>query len=56
MKQAKDTYSYRGALVSDRFIIRALAVYGYNIVAQLMVLGIILAVIGISYLIVMLVI
>ncbi len=40
----EDTYSYRGWLVSDSFWKRALAVFGYGLVAQL-IIGIILALI-----------
>jgi hypothetical protein len=32
-----DTYSYKGWLVSDSFLKRALAVFGYNLVAGLII-------------------
>ncbi|KAF5038290.1 hypothetical protein DSECCO2_555840 [anaerobic digester metagenome] len=32
-----DTYSYKGWLVSDSFLKRALAVFGYNFVAGLII-------------------
>ncbi len=35
---AKDHYKYRGWLVSDRFLKRAFAVYGYSLVAGLIVI------------------
>ncbi len=38
----EDTYSYRGWLVSDSFWKRALAVFGYGLVAQL-IIGAVLA-------------
>jgi hypothetical protein len=40
-KAKKDTYSYKGWLVSDRFVKRALAVLGYQMVAALIIYGII---------------
>ena len=33
----EDTYSYRGWLVSDSFWKRAIAVFGYGLVAQLII-------------------
>lgn len=33
----KDHYKYRGWLVSDRFLKRAFAVYGYSLVAGLII-------------------
>ncbi len=38
----EDTYSYRGWLVSDSYWKRALAVFGYGLVAQL-IIGAVLA-------------
>jgi len=32
-----DTYSYKGWLISDSFLKRALAVFGYNLVAGLII-------------------
>lgn len=32
-----DTYSYKGWLVSDSFLKRALAVFGYNLIAGLII-------------------
>ncbi|HOR78808.1 MAG: hypothetical protein BWX50_00053 [Euryarchaeota archaeon ADurb.Bin009] len=32
-----DTYSYKGWLVSDSFVKRAFAVFGYNLVAGLLI-------------------
>ena len=40
----EDTYSYRGWIVSDSFWKRALAVFGYGLVAQF-IIGIVLALI-----------
>ncbi len=34
----KDHYKYKGWLVSDRFLKRAFAVYGYSLVAGLIVI------------------
>lgn len=44
----EDTYSYRGWLVSDSFWKRALAVFGYGLVAQLIIGAVIAAFVVIS--------
>ncbi|MFT4311814.1 MAG: hypothetical protein ACMXYF_01145 [Candidatus Woesearchaeota archaeon] len=36
-KSKKDTYSYKGWLNSDYFLKRAFAVYGYSVVAGLLI-------------------
>ena len=36
-KSKEDTYSYKGWLNSDKFLKRAFAVYGYSIVAGLVI-------------------
>ena len=36
-KTKKDTYSYKGWLISDNFLKRAFAVYGYMMVAGLII-------------------
>ena len=36
-----DTYSYRGWLVSDSFLKRTAAVFGYSLVAQLLIAAVI---------------
>ena len=40
----EDTYSYKGWLNSDSFMKRAFAVYGYGLVAGLIIAGIFLGV------------
>ncbi|MCC7565431.1 MAG: hypothetical protein KO206_04020 [Methanomicrobiaceae archaeon] len=57
-EDSSDTYSYKGWLVSDSFLKRAFAVFGYNLVAGLiiwlllaaifLILALILAAIGIA--------
>jgi hypothetical protein len=37
----EDTYSYRGWLVSDSFLKRTAAVFGYSLVAQLLIAAVI---------------
>jgi hypothetical protein len=50
----EDTFNYKGWLISDSFIKRALAVLGYSIVGQffifiiIVVLGVILTIVGIN--------
>ncbi|MBD3309749.1 hypothetical protein GF351_00870 [Candidatus Woesearchaeota archaeon] len=34
----KETYSYRGWLISDNFLKRAFAIYGYTLVAGLVIM------------------
>ncbi len=41
-KKTKDTYSYKGWLVSDRFLKRAFAIVGYSSVATLIIYGVLL--------------
>lgn len=36
----EDTYSYRGWLVSDSFIKRALAIWGYTMVIQVIIIAV----------------
>ncbi|PIN74285.1 hypothetical protein COV20_01560 [Candidatus Woesearchaeota archaeon CG10_big_fil_rev_8_21_14_0_10_45_16] len=40
----EDTYSYKGWLVSDRFLKRCFAILGHSLVASLIIYGIIMAV------------
>ncbi|MEM4625502.1 MAG: hypothetical protein QXJ28_01935 [Candidatus Pacearchaeota archaeon] len=44
-KSKEDTYSYKGWLNSDSFLKRAFAIAGYNMVAVLIIYGIILGVV-----------
>jgi hypothetical protein len=37
-KDTKDTYSYKGWIISDNFLKRALAIWGYSNVVVLMIL------------------
>ena len=41
---AKETYGYKGWLISDSFMKRAFACLGYQLVAGLMIYGVILGV------------
>jgi flagellar biosynthesis protein FliP len=36
-KDTKDTYSYKGWIISDNFLKRAFAIYGHGMVAALMI-------------------
>lgn len=51
-KKTTDRYSYKGWLVSDRFLKRAFAILGYSFVASMIVYGvllIILIIIGVLF-------
>lgn len=40
-----DTYSYKGWMTSDYFLKRALGVWGHNLVASLLIMGIIIGIV-----------
>lgn len=47
---AKDTYSYKGWMLSDHFLKRAFAVFGHQLVAALIVQAVVLVIFIIFFL------